>query len=149
MTVEDTSNNTTNSEETQNEEKGFIYFIKACIKGSIIAFIIMSTFMYMATIGDSHTTFIETFKENISGFIGLLIIVFVICALISFTEPADYMHVKIKLDALERNKDQLRRIVQDVVNEETKDNNSIDKEKVKKITTTLIAESLILDDEKK
>ena len=39
--------------------------------------------------------------------------------------------------------------MQDVVNEETKDNNSIDKEKVKKITTTLIAESLILDDEKK
>ena len=92
---------------------------------------------------------IETFKENISGFIGLLIIVFVICALANFTEPADYMHVKIKLDALERNKDQLRRMVQDVVNEETKDNNSIDKEKVKKTTTTLIAESLILDDEKK
>lgn len=92
---------------------------------------------------------IEAFKENISGFIGFLIIVFIFYAVISFTEPADYMHVKIKLDALERNKDQLRRIVQDVVNEETKDNNSIDKEKVKKITTTIIAESLILDDEKK
>ena len=91
---------------------------------------------------------IEAFKENISGFIGFLIIVFIFYAVISFTEPADYMHVKIKLDALERNKDQLRRIVQDVVNEETKDNNYIDKEKVKKITTTLIVESLILDDEK-
>ena len=69
----------------------------------------------------------------------------------NLTNQPDFIkeYVKIKLDALERNKDQLRRIVQDVVNEETKDNNSIDKEKVKKITTTLIAESLILDDEKK
>ena len=143
MTVEDIS------EKIQNDEKGFIYFIKACIKGSIIVFIIMSIFMYIDTTGSNHLTFIEAFKENISGFIGFLIIVFIFCAVISFTEPADYMHVKIKLDALERNKDQLRRIVQDVVSEETKDNNSVDKEKVKKITTTLIAESLILDDEKK
>lgn len=149
MTVEDTSNNTTNSEETQNEECKFIKFIKLfSIVGSII-FIIMCIFTYIEAADSSRLTFIEVFKRDSSGLIGFLIGAFIFCALISFTEPADYMHVKIKLDALERNKDQLRRIVQDVVNEETKDNNSIDKEKVKKITTTLIAESLILDDEKK
>ena len=149
MTIENTSNNTTNSKETQNEEKGFAHFIKSWLKSSIVVFIIICIFAFMSAIGDDSTTFAKEFEDYTPALVFLLIAVFVICALANFTEPADYMHVKIKLDALERNKDQLRRIVQDVVNEETKDNNSIDKEKVKKITTTLIAESLILDDEKK
>ena len=142
MTVEDTS------EKIQNEERGFAYFIKVSLRIGSVVFGILCVFAYLQAV-ESNNTFIYEIKNSLPSIIGFMIGTLAFCALISFTEPADYMHVKIKLDALERNKDQLRRIVQDVVNEETKDNNSIDKEKVKKITTTLIAESLILDDEKK
>lgn len=121
---------------------------KGCITPLIVvnAIIwIMACLLYLAIFRNTEC---ELF--NYFGIFSIVNIMVSIVIIVAYAQPSDDRIVmKRKLYSLKNNKNLLKEIVQDAVNEETKDNNSIDKEKVKKITTTLIAESLILDDEKK